>query len=197
MTESEFYALSQGDQFEREGKPYTVLKIEGKSQVAHPAGNPRLLIHFRPQQASQMTRIESEPERHSLCPHTDFPCYKNLRLRFRPRIHPEPESRFLCLALDGFLTEPRQGSEIGSPVAAAIDFVLSAHHAGYQLQICTDRPQQIVWDWLRIHCHGLESLIHVSPALPPPATPYLSRYAWTIEEAKRTLAELSKQEHHE
>src|SRR5258708_6577305 len=74
----------------------------------------------------------------------------------------------ICIALDGGLAESRQGNEIGSPLTDALEFLVNTAKAGIDVQISTHRPQNAVWNWLRVHCPGMEHIVHVSPQPPPP-----------------------------
>ena len=192
MTDSEFSALAQGDQFLREGKQYTVVKNQDQSQVAHPIGNPHLLIHFRPQQASQMTKVESQPVALAKAKSSHgFPLLERAAPRL-PQPHMSGQSTAsVCVALDGGLAEARRGNEIGPPIPDALEFLADVTAAGIDVQISTHRPQNVVWDWLRVHCPGTEQVVHVTPHPPPPGMPYLSRYAYRIDDTYPTVEELS------
>jgi hypothetical protein len=191
MTDVEFSALAQGDQFQRARKVYTVVKSEDKSHVvAHPAENPYLLIHFRPQQADQMTKVESKPEPARPKSSHGFPLLERSTPHLPAPHMPGQGAPGVSISLDGALAEPRQGNEIGSPIPEGLEFLVNATAAGIDVQISTHRPQNLVWNWLRVHCPGMENIVHVSPQPPPPGMPYLSRYAYRIDDAYPTVEEL-------
>jgi len=192
MTETEFAALTPGDRFARDGTEYLVVRREGTRLVSHPKAQPRLLVHFFPKQAPQLTHMESEPDVLARPKSTHgFPLLERSTPKL-PAPHMSGQSKNgICMPLDGGLAEYRQGNEIGTPLPSALEFLINAANAGIEVQISTHRPQNVVWNWLRVHSPGMESIVHVSPQPPPPGMPYLSRYAYHIDDTYPTVEELS------
>jgi hypothetical protein len=192
MTDDEFSALTEGDSFERSGKVYVVLKPQGTHVISRETGNHQLHVHFLPQQASQMTKIEPEPPSPARRKSSHgFPLIERSKPRL-PQPHMSAQSTpSICIALDGGLAEARRGNEIGTPIAEGLEFLADVAAAGIDVQISTHRPQSVVWEWLRVHCPGMENIAHVSPQPPPPGMPYLSRYAYRIDDTYPTVEELS------
>jgi hypothetical protein len=58
--------------------------------------------------------------------------------------------RLLCL-LDGVLSEPRAGRDVGAPLAGAIQFLVDAKAAGFDVFIHDERSTTTVWAWLQRH----------------------------------------------
>jgi hypothetical protein len=56
--------------------------------------------------------------------------------------------RVLCL-LDGVLSEPRTGRDVGEPLEGAIQFLVDAKAHGYDVFIHTERSTTTVWSWLQ------------------------------------------------
>jgi hypothetical protein len=181
MTDSEFSALTEGDSFERSGKIYTVLKTQGTHVISRETGNHQLHVHFLPQQASQMTKVESKPDVLAKAKSSHgFPLIERAEPRLPQPHMPGQGSPGVSLAFDGGLVEARQGNEIGTPIPEGLEFLANATAAGIDVQISTHRPQNLVWEWLRVHCHGMENIIHVSPQPPPPGVLYISRDAYRV-----------------
>jgi hypothetical protein len=181
MTDAEFSALAQGDQFQRAGKVYTVVRTEGTHVVSRPSDNSQLLVHFLPHQVSQLTQIERQPEAPARRKSSHgFPLIERPEPRL-PQPHMSSESTpSICISLDGGLAEARRGNEIGTPIQEGLEFLVNATAAGIDVQICTHRPQNVVWGWLHLHCPGTENVVQVSPHPPLPGQLYLSRHACRI-----------------
>jgi hypothetical protein len=193
MTDSEFSALTEGDSFERSGKVYTVLKTQGTHVISREKGNHQLHVHFLPQQASQMTKVEAEPPEPTRAKSSHgFPLLERAEPRLpQPHMSAQSNTPSICISLDGCLAEARRGNEIGSPIPDALEFLADVTAAGIDVQISTRRPQNVVWNWLRVNAPGMENIVHVSPQPPPPGMPYLSRYAYRIDDTYPTVEELS------
>jgi hypothetical protein len=181
MTDSEFSALTEGDCFERSGKVYTVLKTQGTHVISRETGNHQLHVHFLPQQASQMTKLEAEPPQPTRAKSSHgFPLLERAEPRL-PQPHMSAQSTpSICISLDGCLAEARRGNEIGTPIQEGLEFLVNTVQAGIDVQICTHRPQNVVWGWLHLHCPGMENVVQVSPHPPLPGQLYLSRHACRI-----------------
>jgi hypothetical protein len=192
MTESEFAAINPGDRFARDGTEYLVVRRDETHLVSHPAGQPRLLVHFFPKQSSQLTRVESKPNVLARAESSHgFPALERSIPKLPTPHMPGQSQNGICMPLDGGLAEYRRGNEIGSPFPAALEFLVKAVKAGIEVQISTHRPRNSVWDWLRVHCPGMENMVHVSPHPPPPGVPYISQYAYRVGDSYPTLEELS------
>jgi len=69
--------------------------------------------------------------------------------------------------LDGGLAAPRIGREIAPPLPGAIEWLISAKEAGYDVFIeVGERPPAIVSAWLKKHCPGLQDAVHICPKRP-------------------------------
>src|SRR5580693_1986554 len=64
-------------------------------------------------------------------------------------IDPNSGARKLCCVLDGVLAQARPGRDVGAPLPGAMQFLVDAKAAGYNLYILNDRPATVVWEWLR------------------------------------------------
>jgi hypothetical protein len=191
MNESEFYAMAKGDQFERDGKQYTVVTIDGPHVIAHPQSNPSFLVHFLPHQASQLYQTERKPDAPSRPKSSHgFPLLERATPHLPAPHMPGTSKTGICIALDGGLAECRIGNEIGSPLPGSVEFLNNATASGIDVQIITHRPQHNVWQWLRVHFPGMEHVIHVSHSPPTPGVLYLSRYARRIEDTYPSLEDI-------
>jgi hypothetical protein len=198
MTETEFAAVNPGDRFARDRTEYLVVKRDGTHFIAHPNGQPRLLIHFFPKQAEQLTKVESKPDvlARSESSH-GFPLLERATPKMpAPHIPGQSDNR-VCMAMDGGLAEYRRGPEIGSAIPEALEFMVNAAKSGLGVQICTDRPQNLVYQWLRIHAPGMEHVVHVTPHPPPPGVIYVSKYAYRVGDTYPTVEQLFELIRHE
>lgn len=193
MTAAEFSALDEGDCFERAGKIYTVLKTQGTHVISHLPNDP-LHIHFLPHQASQMTKIASEPAK-PVRPKSShgFPALERSTPRM-PRPHMSVEGApCVCLAFDGGLAQSRRGNEIGPPIPEGLKFLTDATEAGIEVRICTHRSRDVVYEFLRIKAPGLEDIIQASPQPPPPGVLYISRHVFhVLDDVFPTVEELAE-----
>jgi hypothetical protein len=64
-------------------------------------------------------------------------------------IDPNSGARKLCCVLDGVLAQARPGRDVGAPLPGAMQFLVDAKAAGYNLYILNDRPATVVCEWLR------------------------------------------------
>jgi len=192
MTESEFHALVPNQRVQREGKEFVVVKKETRDVICHPKGQPNFLVHFPPQQAPSMAKIESQPDVLDRPQSSHgFPALERPTPKLPVPHMPGQTQNLVSMALDGGLSECRRGFEIGSPIPGALEFLVSAAKAGIELQVCTDRPQGSVYQWLRVHFPGTEHVVHVTPHPPPPGVPYISQYAYRVGDTYPTSEELS------
>ena len=198
MTESEFAAINPGDRFARDGTEYLVVRREGTSLISHPKAQPRLLIHFFPKQASQLKQMESEPDVLARPESSHgFPLLERSTPKLPAPHMPGQNQNRVCMAMDGGLSECRQGHEIGSPIPAGLEFLANAAKSDVDIQICSDRPQNLVYQWLRIHAPGMEHVVHVTPHPPPPGVTYVSKYAYRVGDTYPTVEQLFELIRHE
>jgi hypothetical protein len=198
MTDTEFAAINPGARFARDGTEYLVVKRDGTHVVSHPKGNPRLLIHFLPSQAAQLTPIESTPDVRARPESSHgFPALGRAEPKL-PAPHMSGQGQNgICMPIDGGLAEYRQGSEIGPPIPAALEFLVNAVKAGIDVQVSTHRARNSVWNWLRVHSPGMEHIVHVSPQPPPPGVTYVSKYAYRVGDTYPTVEQLFELIRHE
>lgn len=190
MTESEFFDLQTGDRFRRDGKEFSVVKQQGKSQVAHPVGDPRLLVHWRPEQAPEMMKTEVTPDIIRPKSSHGFPLLERAKPKL-PDHHMEADSeRTICLSLDGGLSEYRLSGAIGPPLPGMTEFLAAAVESNLSILLCTDRSRSECYEWLRIHCPGAERIVQVSNHPPAAGAIYLSRVARSLGDTYPSIEQL-------
>jgi hypothetical protein len=147
MNTQEFSTLAPGERFihRRETglkKEFSVVQHDGGTVLAHIKGDPGFRVHFYPQQADQLTRVEAVDSPEPTTRSQGIPTLPSAPLGTPKRI---------SVALDGVLSEARPSStDIGDPNPGAVDFLSAAREAGFRVTIASARDPRSVRRWLQV-----------------------------------------------